>query len=404
MIDQAFLLDIFAKALYTVYILAFFLVPIELFRSFKRNWTAYVQAGFASEQTHTILEIRPPREVVKSPLTMEIFLTNLHQTGGEGSFKDKYWTGGLRPWFSLEITSIEGEVRFFITTRTGFKRIIESSLYSQYPDIEIFEVRDYAKDVEYVLEKNDVAGFEFFKAREDFFPIKTYAEFGLDGNPKEEFKIDPITPIIEFLSSIGTGEQVWIQILIRAHKKEMRKPGGGRNDLVDWTHFGKEYIKKAMQRDKAPADQGIDKLTKTEKAVLDAVENNIGKFAFDTGIRVLYVADSKHFNKGVVGGLKGMFRQFNSPNLNSFKADNDASSISNAWLDFSGNKLLEKKKRFLSLYKRRGYFPPLYGGKSFTMNTEELATLFHFPGQVVKSTTLKRTNAKKSEAPANLPI
>jgi hypothetical protein len=38
------------------------------------------------------------------------------------------------------------------------------------------------------------------------------------------------------------------------------------------------------------------------------------------------------------------------------------------------------------------------------LGTEELATLFHFPGTVAKTSALGRIEAQKAEPPANLPI
>ena len=38
-----------------------------------------------------------------------------------------------------------------------------------------------------------------------------------------ENKVDPINTIIEFMGSIGSNQQCWLQIIIRAHKKEQRK-------------------------------------------------------------------------------------------------------------------------------------------------------------------------------------
>jgi len=40
----------------------------------------------------------------------------------------------------------------------------------------------------------------------------------------------------------------------------------------------------------------------------------------------------------------------------------------------------------------------------FIMNTEELATIYHFPGEVSKTPSLSRISAKKAEPPTNLPI
>ena len=45
-------------------------------------------------------------------------------------------------------------------------------------------------------------------------------------------------------------------------------------------------------------------------------------------------------------------------------------------------------------------------GKQVTsvLSTEELATLFHFPGTVAQTSALGRIDAQKAEPPANLPI
>ena len=48
---------------------------------------------------------------------MELVLNTLNQTGGDGNFIDKYMKGKVRPWFSLELVSIEGNFHFFIWTR-----------------------------------------------------------------------------------------------------------------------------------------------------------------------------------------------------------------------------------------------------------------------------------------------
>ena len=40
----------------------------------------------------------------------------------------------------------------------------------------------------------------------------------------------------------------------------------------------------------------------------------------------------------------------------------------------------------------------------FVLTTEELASLYHFPSSTAETPTLPRTDSKKAEAPANLPL
>ena len=135
-----------------------------------------------------------------------MFLTALHQTGGEGTWYDKYVSGKVRAWFSLEIVSIGGDVHFYIWTRKGFRRLIESQLYSQFPGIEVFETDDYTMGLSYDG-SIELFGAELKLTEADALPIKTYVDYGIDKETEEEYKIDPITPVIETLGTLQPGHQ-----------------------------------------------------------------------------------------------------------------------------------------------------------------------------------------------------
>ena len=398
-------IELVIQTFYALYILLIIFVPILLGFFFIHTWIKYVRRQFMSEQEHILLEFRLPKEITKSPLAMEVFMNALYQTSGEGNWFDKYWKGGMRAWFSLEMVSLGGQVKFFIWTRKTLKKIIETQLYSQYPDVEIAEVDDYTKDVVFDTEKIDVWGTNFIKAKESFYPIKTFVDYGLDKNPKEELKIDPITPVIELLGSLTEGEQMWIQIVIRAHREEMKKPGTWTGK-VDWKHFAMEEIKKKMKRDKGEGEIG-DKMTKGEKNAIDSIEKSISKAPFDTGIRGIYIANKDIFNKSNQGGLVGSFRQYSSSDLNGFKPDH-TTSFDYPWQDIFGSKLQKKKENLLKNYRQRAFFPPVFKpgdvGKVFILSAEELATIYHFPGKVSSTPTFTRLASRKADAPSNLPI
>ena len=84
-------------------------VTFILLMVFWHEWVDYVRAEFIFKQEHKLLQIKLPTEMFKSPLSMELFLTTLHQTGGEGTWYDKYWLGKSRAWFTLEMVSLEAE-------------------------------------------------------------------------------------------------------------------------------------------------------------------------------------------------------------------------------------------------------------------------------------------------------
>ena len=157
-------------------------------------WVRYVRAKFFFGQKYILLQIRLPRDVYKSPAAMELFVLSLHQTSGEGTWYAKYWLGQTRPWFSLEMVSVEGQVSMYIWTRAMHKSFTESSLYAQFPGIEITEREDYTKSMHFDPKENGVWGVEMKFAKDDAYPIKTYIDYGLEKDPKEEYKVDPLAP------------------------------------------------------------------------------------------------------------------------------------------------------------------------------------------------------------------
>ena len=59
-------------------------------------------------------------------------------------------------------------------------------MYSQYPGVEIYEVDDYTKPFYYDPNKVSLWAAEFGLTEADPYPIKTYIDYGLDKDPKEE--------------------------------------------------------------------------------------------------------------------------------------------------------------------------------------------------------------------------
>jgi hypothetical protein len=399
-------------------ILAFVLGEI-----FWRLWVRYIRSKFLFGLKYALLEIKLPKETFKSPLAMETFFHSIHNTASGSEFA-QYWKGEMRPSYSLEIISVEGRVKFFVWTEDRRKGGVISALYSQYPNIEIYEREDYTRSVHFDPKIMKLWGEEFKFTKDDPYPIKTYVDYGLDEDPKEEYKVDPLVPILEFLGSVGPNQQVWFQFIIRAHKKEQRKPGHLFKKTDLWHDRAEELVNEIMKRDakskvtgEAPKKTGKDEkeifprmptLSSGEKDIIDAIERSVSKLAFDVGVRALYIAKKESFNSVFgIGGIIGGMKQFSTEHLNGFKPrDMWHGKLNDPWMDFKNVRRNRFSKEALDAYKLRSYFyPPVDRGKCLVLNTEELATMFHFPGQGVAATpTLERVPSKKSQAPSNLPI
>ncbi len=359
---------------------------------------------------------------------MELVLNSLYVGAQGGDFVTKYWKGELSLWHSLEIVSREGSIHFYIRTPDKFKKTIQTQIYAQYPQAEVFEVTDYATTMPGYSKDGPINlwGTMLKLNKDDPFPIKTYVDYGLDraiGSLEEQQRIDPITPLLEFLGSLGAGEHGWIQILIRPDTKRFstkNKEGileGGKS----WTDKAKEAIKelnaKLVEKD-ADGKSSARRATKGEQALMESIERNASKYGFDTAIRVVYLGEKDKFNANNIGGFLGAMRQFNNPDSNGFKPDG-STKVDFPWQDMFGTKIIGMKQGMLSAYKNRKFFygsfdlgefgsyfthPNASGKTPFILSTEELATIFHLPGRVAETPTFARLESTKAEPPSNLPI
>ena len=179
-----------------------------------------------------------------------------------------------------------------------------------------------------------------------------------------------------------------------------------------------DAIDKILMRDKKTKVAGtIDKesgfrsppsLSDGERETVKAIERKLAKLPFDVGIRVLYIAKKEVFDKpNGIGGILSAFKHYTTENFNGIKQDGDKWSprlAGNPWEDFRNIRANNLIEGVVDAYKRRCYFYDPYPSTPMVMNTEELATIYHFPGSVAATPTLDRIPSKKSQAPSNLPI
>ncbi|MBI2065678.1 MAG: hypothetical protein HYT68_01245 [Candidatus Zambryskibacteria bacterium] len=385
-------------------------LPLFLVSLLFITWFSYKRREWIREQGSVLLEIKLPRTIDKSPAAMEMVIEGLWEDV-VGTLTDVYLKGRVRDFFSLEIVSLGGEVKFFIWALAKWKNIIESRIYAQYPGAEVFETEDYALKVLWDPEKMGMFGITTKLVKADAYPIKTYIDYELEkGNKEQEEIVDPIVPVLEYLGSLKPGELAGIQILIQGHRKEsfqdtriFVKP--------DWQEDIKKEIKKIIEKESLVTPKPdkpllIPYLTKTQDDTIKAIQRNAGKLAFNTMVRIVYVAPLDIFDKTKGTGIIGSMRQFGSKNLNGIRP-NKFMSIEYPWKDFRDREKRRLQRTHIDAYKRRSFFDVPYkhlNGKPYILTTEELATIFHFPGATATTPTLTRVPSKKAEAPANLPV
>jgi hypothetical protein len=410
-------------------------------------WIHYIQQDFISGIDFALLEIVPPRDVLRSPKAMELFITNaLYHMSNKGG-KEEYWQGAVWFWFSLEIASIEGQVHFYIRTPTRVQGLIETQIYAQYPQSQVKVAEDYTLAVDEISPESAWNGWgcEFGLDKPEAYPIRTYVDFGLDKDPKEEFKVDPISPVIEFFGSLQKGEQMWLQIIVTPSKKTYRTHGKWFA-THDWVEQARVEVKKLLKDYTSIKGKGVilgadARVEVRVPAFLDntvkAMNLKITKIGFDTGIRVFYAAKKEAFNMSNRRNVRLIFRQYAKPDSNQLNRINSTQADAYSGIfGLSSKKIMILANRMLNEYRERAFFHlplrhhvfskhtivwplesiisasvfvtpfflPYFHHKTFVLNVEELATLWHFPGQILQVPTLERIESKEASPPTNLPI
>jgi hypothetical protein len=397
--------------------LALFLAPVWLpLMLVGGAWTLWVilkRSEFIAKQSHILLEIKPPRGLEKTPLAMEAFFSGIHLSPGEGNWYKKYIAGVVRPWWSLEIASLEGQVHFFIWTRAGFRRIIEAQLYAQYPGVQVVEAPDYTRLINAGSEEYSVWGCDFVHTEKDPLPIKTYVEYGLDKVQKENEQVDPLANLVEFMGSMGKGEYIWLQFVIRVHKGEKYNKLTKDGKPYTWKNEAMELIAEIRKSTKDPYTdpatgeerEGFPNPTKGQSEKIAAIERNVSKLAFDVGARGVYITRPEKFDPIMIAGLTGIFKQFSSESWNGFRPTGWMTDFDDYPWELGVDKLKAKYKRWLvDAYRRRQFFHEPFQADAMVMSTEELATIYHVPSRSTNTPTLTRIQSATSEAPSNLPV
>ncbi len=405
-------------------------------------WLHYIQQDFISGIDFVLLEIVPPRDVLRSPKAMELFITNaLYHWSMKGG-KEEWWQGAVWFWFSLEIASIDGQVHFYIRTPTRIRGLIETQMYAQYPQAQVKAVEDYTLAVDEISPESSWNGWgcEFKLTKPEAYPLKTYVDFGLDKDPKEEFKVDPISPVIELFGSLKKGEQMWLQIVITPSKKEYHTKGTyfGKHDWVvearsELFKLTKPYTSTKKGEDPTFSNRVEIRVPPFLDNIVKGMSAKVGKLGFETGIRVMYVAKKEVFDMSSRRNLRLVWRQYARPDSNELYRFNSSQAdaysgyfpASEKTVMFLSNRMLHefRERAFFHLPLRRhifsqsvwrwpipgiisldSYIKAYFQHKTFVLNVEELATLWHFPGQILKVPTLERIESKEASPPTNLPI
>ncbi len=411
-----------------------FILTIGVLQAMTQIWLDNRRELFDQSIRNILLAVDVPKETEQSPQAVEHIFSSLASTFSRGTVYDRWWKGKTPDSFSFEIVSLGGYTQFLIRTPDSYRDLIEASIYAQYPDAEVTEVEDYVNRIplNFDTEAYDLWGTEFQLMKPDVYPIKTYPEF--EHQLSQEFK-DPMANFLEIMSRIQPDEDVWFQIIVtpttdfwkNKAKKEVEKiikqqtsqqeswllrwfnylfiqmPGKFLYTVTETVFAGVIEPSGSTTTSLQPEKQVVrtaQHLTPGEKEVIAAIERKASKIGFQSKLRLIYWGRRENFLKGRgVAGVTGALQQFTKLNLNGFKPSKIMTTKAEYFLKQS--RINRKQRRILSHYAKRtngkGH------GAGFILNTEELATVFHFPIVKVKAPLVKKAEVKKAEPPFSLP-
>lgn len=397
------------------------LVPL-FFAALFQLYLEIIRRKYVTSLQWVFLRVRVPEANLRTPRSMEELFNGLHGLQKPPDLIERYLDGYVQTWVSLELRGTADGVFFLLRVPAGNRDIAEATMYAQYPDAEIEEVPDYAAPftLDRLEKEFDIWGTEMILTREDAYPIKTYVDYE-DQFAEDSRLVDPMAAMTEFAGALKPGEEIWIQMLIRPVFREDWVEEGMRLALEI---SGREppdeptKVRKAFQLlgraltvittlGPAPGPEekeeklslGALRLTPGETDVVRAIQRNVSKVAYEAKIRILYAAPLPVYNRRArIPQLFGMFRQFSSFHLNSFRPDSRIST-SRPVYGLVRMRQRYRKRRLLQKYRAR-----FFREKGFVLNVEEIATIYHFPLEYVKTPTVERARAKRGEAPTNIPL
>lgn len=298
-----------------------------------------------------LLQIAVPKNNDIKIDAMEQFFASLYSIK-KGGWKQKF---KMQPAISFEIVAKKEDIRFFIWTPTKFQDLIEKQVHGAYPDAEIRIVDEY----NIFTEDGKVAYKSLQLKKDNFYPIKTF----------KELATDPMAALTAALAKMQTDEAAAIQILI--------SPAEG-----DWKKAGSGFISATRKRESDPSKAKFSVPAKT----LEAVENKVAKQGFETNIRIVVVSADESSAKAHLTNIMGAFSQFNGE-LNSI-----------------GSRKIRRKGAFIEnfLYRYQSLFH-FWGNRVSVFNSEELATIFHFPNRQITTPHILWLYSKSAPAPAEIP-
>lgn len=310
--------------------------------------------------------------------------------------KNKSFFWGLfydTPCISLEIAnpSNSEEIFFYMAVAKKLRGTIEKQIHSYFPNASIEKVSDYT-----IFSPGSFTASAVLELKNKHaLPIKTY----------EIMDIDPLNEISNSLSKFKTEEEgAAIQLVITpttekwqtlgrsiAHKMQQGKQLKDVHSNSMAGKVGSEigkglgnalYDMMGSEKQNEGLSKEIIQLTPEEQELIKSIERKSNKSGFKVNIRLLASSNTQERADEILAQMENSFAQFENSEINYFKV----------------------KKRIKSKDVSFDYiFRNFNEENAMILNTEEIASIFHFPISTTETPKIKWLKAGAAPPPINIP-
>jgi len=292
----------------------------------------------------------------------------------------KAWLTGRHDHFSFEIVASHNKIAFYVVAPHEQVRYIEQQIQAYYPEAIIDEVEDYNP-----FSMSGQIAAAYLKTTKSFlFPIKTY----------QKMEVDPLNSLINTLSKLGKDESLVIQYLVRSahsawhkkvrhvvekiHQKNSVSAGvksGGPSALIGDIFGGGHKNNNVPEAPK--------KLSAIEEEMVKTIEEKNLKTGLDVNIRIIASAKAKEEANRYLENVASTFGEYNNFSYGNNFSRANKSAPGKIVQDFIYRHFQERS--------------------AFLLNSEELASVFHFPLKSTETPNILWLTSKIAPAPANVP-
>lgn len=283
---------------------------------------------------------------------------------------------------SFEYIAHEWEILFYIVVSKNYKYLVEKQINWFYTDAIIEETTEVN-----IFENRKYFEAKYINIKKEFFlPIRTY----------QKLESDPINNITNAFSKLEEDESAAIQVLLKPIADDWQdKSTRASSKILSWKSsvFSLNPIKLliwlieafSIKDDNNKTHQNSNTSALTQERA-KTVDEKWDKTGFEVTIRVITTWNNKAMVETEVTNIISAFTQFNSPDFNKFTTTTN-----------------HNRNELVTNYIYRYFKKPFYL-KKMILNTEELASIFHFPHiKYNKTPEIKWQNFKIAKAPPDIP-